>query len=140
MGPENEIYEWVWDGSSINGIKQFASKRKLRVIDLVETYFLGGWQETVPSDLRGLIKGAIEHRSSPGQYGAKGFQHLMQTLAVDAQGDALVQAGVICIETGAEGYEIVETTLDGAMEMARQYRAAVEEIESVQVESLGMCM
>ncbi|MDU4254404.1 hypothetical protein [Pseudomonas sp.] len=125
MGPEDEIYEWLWDGKSIDGIKEFASERKLSLIDLVESYFPGGWQETVPNDLQGLIKGAVDERRSQGQYGAKGYQHLMQILAIDAQGEALVQAGVICIDTGAEGYELVETTKDGAIEMVEQYRAAL---------------
>lgn len=125
MGPIDEIYAWKWDGVSIDGIKEFSAKRKLSLLDFVETYFLEGWQETVPSDFQGLIKGAIEPGTGRGQYGRKGYQQLMQILAIDEQGDALVQSGAICIDTGAEGYSIIETTKDGAMEMAEQFRAAV---------------
>lgn len=125
MGPKDEIYKWQWDGNSIDDIKAFASERNLSLIELVEDYFPEGWQaETVPSEFHGLIKGGIEPGKPGGQYGAKGYQHLMQILAIDAHGNALVQACAFCIYTGAEGYEIVERTKDDAFSMAEQYQAA----------------
>lgn len=126
MGPEDEIYGWLWDGQSIDGINEFATRRNLDLIELVETYFPEGWPASVPGDRQGVIKGSIERGTSSGQYGRKGYQHQMQILAIDAQGVALVQTGAICIDTGAEGYEVIETTLDGALEMADQYMSVAE--------------
>lgn len=137
MGPDDEIYEWLWDGRSIDGIKEFATTRNLSLIELVETYFPEGWRESFPDDFHGFINGAVECGTASEQYGKKGYRHLMQILAIDAQGAALVQVGAICIETGAEGYEIIETTKNGAMEMAEQYMSAAE---PVQVASPSMRM
>ncbi|ALN21877.1 hypothetical protein [Ectopseudomonas mendocina] len=124
MGPEDEIYAWKWDGVSIDSIKDFAAQWKLDTLDMVERYFFGGWEETVPAEYRGFIKGPIDEDPSKGENSLAGHQHVMLILAIDSQGSALVQQGVIDRYTDAEGYSLVETTRDGAIGMADQYREA----------------
>lgn len=124
MGPEAEFYAWKWDGVSIDSIKAFAADHKMETMHMVEDFFCDGWEETVPAEYRGLIKGAIGEDASQGENSLAGIQHVMQILAIDSQGSALVQQGAINLYTDGEGYSLVETTSDGAIGMANEYRAA----------------
>ncbi|MBA1280402.1 hypothetical protein [Stutzerimonas stutzeri] len=119
---EDDIVEWRWDGSSIEGIKAHAAEFGLTLLDLVDVYFAGGWPDTVPADYLGYIAGKTEVDSCSRPC----IKHYLTILACDANGQALVFAGLVDKYSGGEGFDVTEMTIAEAVALADEYRAAFD--------------
>lgn len=130
---DNEMYEWRWDGVTIEGIKAFAAKHNLSLLDLAEYYFCAGWPDSIPEDYQGLISGAKIDDPSKGENSLAGIKQLLRILAFDKDGKALVMRGVVDLYSDGEGYEVIETTAIEALVLADKYRAATSSRNEAQV-------
>ncbi|MDU8389557.1 hypothetical protein [Pseudomonas syringae] len=118
-GMHDEIYDWKWDGVSIDAIESFAASYQLSLLDLYEGYFPEGWPDSVPGSYRGLVLGPVFGRNvcSP-----EGYKRFMRILAIDHGGNALTLEGATDIYRGADGYNVLKKDSREAMGLADVYR------------------
>ena len=119
----DEIYEWCWDGVSIDSIALLATQYKLSLLDLVDSFFCTGWPDSIPEDYRGLISGPTTNDPSKGENSLAGLKSFQRILAFDQDGKALVMKGVVDLYTDGEGYNVIETTAIEAIALADEYRS-----------------
>ncbi|KZN20731.1 MULTISPECIES: hypothetical protein [Pseudomonas] len=119
----DDIYEWRWDGVSIDSIALLAAQYKLSLLDLVDGFFCTGWPDSIPEGYRGLISGPITNDPSKGENSLAGLKSILRILAFDQDGKALIMKGVVDLYTDGEGYNVIETTAIEAMALADAYRS-----------------
>lgn len=122
MSNRNLIDEWSWDGSSIEDIKRFAAKVEIRLQKIVESFFCGGWPETVPEPYRGVVKGPISRDFIQGENSLAGHQNYTHILAIDLAGTALVMDITGCLYTDGETQTLVECPAADALAKVEEYR------------------
>ncbi|RMN13969.1 hypothetical protein [Pseudomonas syringae group genomosp. 3] len=117
------IVQWHWDGVSIDSIVGFAANHKMELFDFIETYFCEGWPDSVPENYRGWVFGPV--------YGKRignpeGYKKMLHILAIDKDGKALTFQGACDVYLDADGYDVVVTTAQDAIALAKEYRAVAD--------------
>ncbi|QNV69464.1 hypothetical protein F7661_28560 (plasmid) [Pseudomonas sp. CFA] len=122
MCNRNLVEEWTWDGSSIEDIKRFAAELGIGLQKFVESFFCGGWPETVPEPYRGVVKGPISPDFAQIENSLAGYQNYTHILAIDFSGAALMMDTIGCLYTDGETQTLVECTAADALAKVDEYR------------------
>lgn len=119
---DDDIRDWVWDGVSIDAIREFSAGINRPLVELYHDFFVDGWPESVPDKYHGFISSGSRACEHKGEKSHAGYRDYLRVLAIDKSDRALVMKGCIDLDTDAEGFDVDEMPAAEAMSLADSYR------------------